>query len=175
MKAEGLRQRHTSEFIYICFYISLLWNFVDVKEIISLVSLLFHASIRLEVFKTIVSRQRKCTYSNDFACGQSLHLFITGYDWDKHLVPWPGIEPWPPALGEQSLSHWTTREVPQKWTLIIQLLSRTPYISCMLETVLLLYVSGKYLWIIKITTAKFSPQIYKIAMWSGEIMIFFII
>ena len=31
--------------------------------------------------------------------------------WD--LVPWPGIEPGPPALGVKSLSHWTTREVPQ--------------------------------------------------------------
>ena len=30
--------------------------------------------------------------------------------WD--LVPWPGIEPRPTALGEQSLRHWTTREVP---------------------------------------------------------------
>ena len=29
--------------------------------------------------------------------------------WD--LVPWPGIEPGPPALGVQHLSHWTTREV----------------------------------------------------------------
>ena len=27
------------------------------------------------------------------------------------LVPWPGIEPGPPALGAWSLSHWTTREV----------------------------------------------------------------
>ena len=32
--------------------------------------------------------------------------------WD--LAPWPGIEPGPPALGAQSLSHWTTREVPEK-------------------------------------------------------------
>ena len=30
--------------------------------------------------------------------------------WD--LVPWVGIEPGPPALGAQRLSHWTTREVP---------------------------------------------------------------
>ena len=29
------------------------------------------------------------------------------------LVPWPGIEPGPPALGVWDLSHWTTREVPQ--------------------------------------------------------------
>ena len=29
--------------------------------------------------------------------------------WD--LVPWLGIEPGPPVLGGQSLSHWTTREV----------------------------------------------------------------
>ena len=30
----------------------------------------------------------------------------------RDLVPWPGIESGPPALGAQSLSHWTTREVP---------------------------------------------------------------
>ena len=29
--------------------------------------------------------------------------------WD--LVPWPGLEPGPPALGARSLSHQTTREV----------------------------------------------------------------
>ena len=31
------------------------------------------------------------------------------------LVPWPGIEPGPgpPALGAQSLTHWTTKEVHQ--------------------------------------------------------------
>ena len=28
------------------------------------------------------------------------------------LVPWPGIEPVPPALEAWSLNHWTTREVP---------------------------------------------------------------
>ena len=28
------------------------------------------------------------------------------------LVPWPGIEPGPPALRAPSLSHWTTRGVP---------------------------------------------------------------
>ena len=32
--------------------------------------------------------------------------------WD--LVPGPGIEPVPPALGAQSLTHWTTREVPPR-------------------------------------------------------------
>ena len=31
--------------------------------------------------------------------------------WD--LVPWPGIKIEPPAEGVQSLSHWTTREVPR--------------------------------------------------------------
>ena len=29
------------------------------------------------------------------------------------LVPQPGIEPMPPALGQWSLKHWTTREIPQ--------------------------------------------------------------
>ena len=28
------------------------------------------------------------------------------------LVPWPGIEPSPPAVEAWSLNHWTTREVP---------------------------------------------------------------
>ena len=28
------------------------------------------------------------------------------------LLPWPGIRPWPPALGVWSLSHWITKEVP---------------------------------------------------------------
>ena len=30
--------------------------------------------------------------------------------WD--LVPQPGMKPMPSVLGVQSLSHWTTREVP---------------------------------------------------------------
>ena len=30
----------------------------------------------------------------------------------RDLVPPPGIEHRPPALGAQSLSHWTTKEVP---------------------------------------------------------------
>ena len=29
----------------------------------------------------------------------------------QNLIPWPGIELRPPALGVWSLSHWTTREV----------------------------------------------------------------
>ena len=33
------------------------------------------------------------------------------------LVPRPGIEPGPRALGVQSFSHWTTREVPSVWAL----------------------------------------------------------
>ena len=38
------------------------------------------------------------------ACGLSCGMWI--------LVPQPGIEPGPPALGVWSLNHWTTREVP---------------------------------------------------------------
>ena len=39
------------------------------------------------------------------ACG----IFSCGI---QDLVPWPGIEPGPPAMGPWSLNHWTTREVP---------------------------------------------------------------
>ena len=42
-----------------------------------------------------------------FSCGMQL---LGCSMWS--LVPWPGIELWPPALRAWSLSHWTTREVP---------------------------------------------------------------
>ena len=29
----------------------------------------------------------------------------------QDLVSWPGFEPGPPALGAQTVNHWTTREV----------------------------------------------------------------
>ena len=38
-------------------------------------------------------------------------LLVAACMWD--LVPWPGVKPGPPALGAQSLTHWTTREVPK--------------------------------------------------------------
>ena len=31
----------------------------------------------------------------------------------QDLVPQPGIEPVPPAVQEQSLYHWTTKEIPR--------------------------------------------------------------
>ena len=41
---------------------------------------------------------------------QHVNVLVAVCMWD--LVPQPGIEPWPPALGARSLTHWTTREVP---------------------------------------------------------------
>ena len=38
----------------------------------------------------------------------------------RGLVPWPGIELAALALGEQSLTHWVTREVPEDCILIHQ-------------------------------------------------------
>ena len=40
------------------------------------------------------------------ACG-----LIAVCTWE--LVPRPGMEPRPPALGAWSITHWTTREVPE--------------------------------------------------------------
>ena len=37
----------------------------------------------------------------------------------QDLLPWPGMEPGPRALGAWSLSHWTTRKVPRVILLII--------------------------------------------------------
>ena len=48
-----------------------------------------------------------CCDAQDLQCGMQILSFGM---WD--LVPWLGIEPRPPALGVQSPSHWTSREVP---------------------------------------------------------------
>ena len=40
----------------------------------------------------------------------AFELLVSACVWD--LVPWPGIEPGPPALGVRSLNHCATREVP---------------------------------------------------------------
>ena len=59
-----------------------------------------------------------------FGCSES-HLWHAGSStlhcgmWDLFscsiwdLAPWSGIKPGRPALGAQSFSHWTTREVPK--------------------------------------------------------------
>ena len=41
-------------------------------------------------------------------------------------VPWPGIEPRPPALGEQSLIDCTTREVPISYFKVLRSINRRP-------------------------------------------------
>ena len=47
-----------------------------------------------------------CSTQDLFGC--SIQILCCGM-WDS--VPWPGIEPRPPALGVQSLSLWTTRGI----------------------------------------------------------------
>ena len=48
-----------------------------------------------------------------YKINQSLDLFCWPYlAACRILVPQPGMEPLPPTLGEQTLNHWTTREVP---------------------------------------------------------------
>ena len=83
-------------------------------------------SIRKVRLKEVVLTLRD-SYLNICYMTQSLHLFkkffyyfliklfiyfiffavqsLSCSMWD--LVPWPGIEPWPPALGAWSLSHWS--------------------------------------------------------------------
>ena len=47
---------------------------------------------------------------------QLINLAAPGLSHDRcNLVPRSGMEPGPPALGVQSFSHWTTREVPWSW------------------------------------------------------------
>ena len=43
----------------------------------------------------------------------------------QDLVPWPGIKPMPPALEVWSLNHWTSREIPMYWALILFCFTKT--------------------------------------------------
>ena len=43
-------------------------------------------------------------------------VLVAACMWD--LVPRPGIKPGPPTLGAWSLTHWTTREVPEVYFLL---------------------------------------------------------
>ena len=61
------------------------------------------------ILQTTVAKMRKKA---------SLFYFTLFYFWPYHvackiLVPWPGIEPMPPAVETWSLNHWTAREVPE--------------------------------------------------------------
>ena len=69
-----------------------------------------------------------------FSCG--MRTLSCGM-WD--LVPWPEIEPGPPALGAWSLSHWTTREVPLIFVLLSLYLFS--FLFCSLEFFYFLYFS----------------------------------
>ena len=42
----------------------------------------------------------------------------------RNLIPWPGIEPRPSAVKDQSCNHWTTRELPTALFLIAHDLKR---------------------------------------------------
>ena len=49
-----------------------------------------------------------------FGCNRSQSQHLGSFSRNMgDLVPWPGIEPSPPTLGAQSLSHWTTRDIPR--------------------------------------------------------------
>ena len=65
-------------------------------------SLLRHAGSLLPRARSLLWR------AGSFSCGMRT---LSCSMWD--LVPQPRVKPGPPALGGRSLSHWTTREVPQ--------------------------------------------------------------
>ena len=72
-------------------------------------------------FDCLNSYFKKCIWLH-YMLVEALGIFSWGiwtlsYMWA--LVPWPGMEPRPPALGAQSLSHWTTREALLKFILCL--------------------------------------------------------
>ena len=63
-------------------------------------------------FKSTSSSALSSLWGMQDLSAAAFSLFLSYGMWN--LVLWPGTEPNPLALGTQSLSHWTTREVP-KW------------------------------------------------------------
>ena len=63
------------------------------------------------------------------SCRMQIYIYISAANIYIYIAPhgiyfpWPGIEPTPPALAEQSLNHWTEREVP-----VCLLIARKGYI-----------------------------------------------
>ena len=53
-------------------------------------------------------------YSFIYLAARDLHFSM------RDLVPWPGIEPWPPPLGAWSFSHWMIREVPSSLLRVLE-------------------------------------------------------
>ena len=90
-------------------------NFTYELKILSIFSCIFltlHLGLSFILVQNINSHLKKIFYLFIWlylvlvtACG----IFSCSI-WDP--VPWPGVEPGAPALGVQSLSPWTTREVP---------------------------------------------------------------
>ena len=53
-------------------------------------------------------------HSESFSFFFSLHRAAC-----RILVPWPGMEPTPPAVEAQSPNYWTARQVPPFWNLVV--------------------------------------------------------
>ena len=76
--------------------------------------------------------------------------------WD--LVPWLGIQPQPPVLGVQSLSHWTTKEVPYL------------QISLTIHLSLFLIVINKYVSNVYVSgSVQFSCSVMSDSLWPHEL------
>ena len=54
------------------------------------------------------------SWTQRISCFKFVYLAAPGLHCGTwNLICWPGIKPKPPTLGVYSLSHWTTREVPE--------------------------------------------------------------
>ena len=78
-------------------------------------------SAELEL-SAVTTQKPSSLFKSLFVCTWSCHM------WD--LVPWRGMEPRPPQLGVQSLSHWTTRKSREtKFLMPCSFASPVPYLA----------------------------------------------
>ena len=121
---------------------------LKITDIFSVFMVLFFFSVYMELFSFFFKGKTKPTYlfSCFLGCARVLVAacrIFSGNMWD--LVPWPGIEHWPPTLGAQSLNHWTTREVSESFSVLALSLS---FSSCAFKICLCCYV---YWWFLSVS------------------------
>ena len=94
--------------------------------------------------------------------------------WD--LVPWPGIEPRPPALGAWSLSHCTAREVPGPCIYLFLLLYLAQFV--LLRSGFFFFLTKKFSFALRLIPvsdllSKIASMYRVLSMWQVTLLLVF--
>ena len=81
---------------------------IDTKTCINCIKTVAYC---INVSKTVAGKDAVTNYLFTYSLHHAAH---------KILVPQPGIKPVSPAVEAQTLNHWTTREAPEKFKVLLR-------------------------------------------------------